>query len=100
MIPFDLDSAKQQSHGPLAGMFRGDAQPAKALFSNRDDETLGNPFGSHAHGRRLVEETLDRAASNYRDGEVTGVELVATNASGDLAYVAEVERGKAKVAGR
>jgi hypothetical protein len=47
-----------------------------------------------------VEETLDRAASNYRDGEVTGVELVATYASGDLAYVAEVERGKAKVAGR
>jgi ketosteroid isomerase-like protein len=72
---------------------------AKALFSNRDDVTLGNPFGPYAHGRRQVEETIDRAALNYRDGEITDVELVATYASGDLACVVEVECGQAKVGG-
>jgi ketosteroid isomerase-like protein len=40
---------------------------------------------------------LSRQASNYRDGEVTDVELVTTYASGDLACVVEVERGRANV---
>jgi ketosteroid isomerase-like protein len=64
-----------------------------------DDVTLGNPFGPYAHGRRQVDETLDRAAANYRDGKITNVELVATYTSGDLACVVEVERGIAKVGG-
>lgn len=97
MMPRDLDDAIQQSHDAVAGIFRGDAAPAKALFSDRDDITLGNPFGPYARGRRQVEETLDRAASNYRDGKVISVELVATYSSGDLACVVEVERGQAKV---
>ncbi len=61
--------------------------------------TLGNPFGPYARGRRKVEEALAGAASHYRDGEVTGVELIAKYASGDLACVVEVERGRAKVGG-
>jgi len=61
--------------------------------------TLGNPFGPYAHGRIQVNETLDRAAANYRDGKITNVELVATYTSGDLACVIEAERGMAKVGG-
>jgi ketosteroid isomerase-like protein len=99
MLPRDLESAIRQSHDAVAGIFRGDAAPAKALFSDRDDVTLGNPFGPYAQGRRQVEETLDRAASNYRDGELTGAELVARYVSADLACVVEVERGRAKVGG-
>ena len=92
MEPRDLDMARQRSHAAVSGISRGDPLPAKALFSDRDDVTLGNPFGPYAHGRGQVEETIDRAALNYRDGEVTDVELVATYASGDLACVVEVER--------
>src|SRR5215468_8418558 len=56
--------------------------------------------GSDAsRGRKQLEEALERAVSNNRDDEVTGVELVATYASGDLACVVEVERGRAKVGG-
>jgi ketosteroid isomerase-like protein len=99
MVPRDLESAILQSHEAVAGIFRGDAAPAKALFSERDDVTLGNPFGPYAQGRRQVEETLERAASNYRDGELTGAELIASYVSGDLACVVEVERGRAKVGG-
>ena len=73
MVVRDLDSARQQSHDAVAGIFQGDPRPAKALFSDRDDVTLGNPFGPYAHGRRQVDETLDRAAANYRDGKVTNV---------------------------
>ena len=95
----DLESARKQSRAAVAAIFRGDPKPAKALFSDREDVTLGNPFGPYAHGRKQLEETLERAAANYRDGEVTGVELVAMYTSGDLACVVEVERGRARVGG-
>src|SRR5438552_17168379 len=97
MVPRDLESAIQQSHEAVAGIFRGDAAPAKALFSDRDDVTLDNPFGPYACGRTQVEQTLDRAASNYRDGKDTHVALVATYYSGELECDVEVERGQAKV---
>jgi ketosteroid isomerase-like protein len=99
MAENDLNSAIEQSHAAVEAILKGDPNAAKALFSDRDDVTLGNPFGPYARGRRRVEETLVGAASNYRDGEVTGVELVAKYVSGDLACVVEVERGRSKVGG-
>ena len=77
MATEDLDRAIERSHAAVAAIFRGDPRPAKTLFSDHDDVTLGNPFGPYAHGRRKVEETLAGAASNYRDGDVTDVELIA-----------------------
>ena len=99
MADNDLDSAIEQSHAALAAILKGDPSVYKALYSDRDDVTLGNPFGPYAHGRRKVEETLDRAASNYRSGESTGIELVAKYVSNDLACIVEVERGRSKVGG-
>jgi ketosteroid isomerase-like protein len=99
MAANDLDSVIEQSHTALAAILKGDPSVYKALYSDRDDVTLGNPFGPYARGRRKVEETLDGAASNYRDGESTGVELVAKYVSNDLACIVEVERGRSKVGG-
>lgn len=61
--------------------------------------TLGNPFGPYVRGWQNVEATLTRAASLYRDGEATGVELIAKYASDTLACVVEVDRGQSKVGG-
>jgi ketosteroid isomerase-like protein len=99
MAPSDLDGAIEQSHAALAAILKGDPGVYKALYSDRDDVTLGNPFGPYARGRKKVEETLAGAASHYRDGEVTGVELIAKYRSDDLACIVEVERGRAKVGG-
>ncbi|MFB9262492.1 YybH family protein [Bradyrhizobium erythrophlei] len=99
MATDSLDRAIERSHAAVAAIFRGDPGPAKALFSDEDDITLGNPFGPYAQGRKKVEDTLIGAASNYRDGEVTDVELVATYVSSGLACVVEVERGRARVGG-
>jgi len=95
----DLDSAIEQSHAALAAILKGDPGGYKALFSQSDDVTLGNPFGPYARGRKRVEETLAGAASHYRDGEVTSADLVAKYVSGDLACIVEVEHGRAKVGG-
>jgi ketosteroid isomerase-like protein len=94
-----LDAAIEQSHAALAAILKGDKSGYEALFSERDDITLGNPFGPYAKGRKAVEATLAGAAAHYRDGEVTAAELLATYASHDLACVVEVEQGRAKVGG-
>jgi ketosteroid isomerase-like protein len=99
MAANELDSAIEQSHQAGSTILKGNPSGYKSLYSDRDDVTLGNPFGPYARGRKQVEETLDLAASNYRDGEVIGAELIAKYASGDLACVVEVERGRAKVGG-
>jgi ketosteroid isomerase-like protein len=71
----------------------------KALYSRGDDVTLANPFGPPVRGWSEVSATLDRAAENYRDGEVVGFQNVATVVSDDLAYTVEVESYRARVAG-
>jgi ketosteroid isomerase-like protein len=42
---------------------------------------------------------LDRAAENYREGEVVGFENVSTVMAADLAYAVEIERYRARVGG-
>jgi ketosteroid isomerase-like protein len=65
-----------------------------------EDVSLANPFGPVVRGWQQVAETMERAASLYRDGEVIGFKNVAKYVTPDLAYIVEVERIKAKVGGR
>jgi ketosteroid isomerase-like protein len=43
---------------------------------------------------------MERAASNFRDGEMVAFENVAKYVTPELAYVVWIERAKAKVGGR
>jgi ketosteroid isomerase-like protein len=95
----DLESAIDASHKALDAILRGDPDVYKALFSDSEDVTLGNPFGPYAYGRKRVEATLDGAASNYRDGNATEIDLIAKYIADNLACVVEVERGRTKVGG-
>jgi ketosteroid isomerase-like protein len=95
----DLGHFVEQYHQALDAFFRGNPGPAQALYSHRDDVTLANPFGPVAIGWEEVETTMERAASNYRDGCATGFETLTTYATPDLAYLVEVERFEAKVGG-
>jgi ketosteroid isomerase-like protein len=94
-----LDSAIAASHKALAAILKGDQSGYLDLFSTAEDVTLGNPFGPFGRGRKNVAARLAIAASKYRDGRNTNVELVERYVSHDLACVAEVESGEAKVAG-
>src|SRR5215211_8680608 len=77
----------------------GNPEVYKRLYSRRDDVTLANPFGAPVRGWSEVSATLDRAAENYRDGEVVGFENVSTGIGSDLAYTVEVESYQARVGG-
>ena len=94
-----LDSAMAASHKALAAILEGDQSGYLELFSSAEDVTLGNPFGPFGRGRKNVEARLAVAASKYRDGRNAHVELIEKYVSDDLACVAEVESGEAKVAG-
>lgn len=75
----------------------GNPDVYKQLYSRRDDVTLANPFGPPARGWSDVSTRLDRAAENYRDGEVVGFENVSTVIGSDLAYTVEIESYRARV---
>ena len=96
----DFDEVVEQYHLALDAIMKGSPEGYKKLFSRRDDVTLANPFGPPMRGWDEVAQTLERAASHYRDGEATGFENVATYITPELAYTVEMERCKAKVEGR
>lgn len=95
----DLDAAIERYHQSADAIVKGDAEPMKAAFSHEDDVALANPWGPFVRGWTDVKETLERAATHYRDGHATGFENIATYQSADLACIAEVERFDAKVGG-
>jgi ketosteroid isomerase-like protein len=96
----DLDDVIERYHLALGAFMRGDHEPARRLYSERDDVTLGNPFGPFAQGFARVVEAMARAAANYRDGEASAFDTVSKHVAGDLAYLVEVERLRSKVGGR
>ena len=99
MSTFDFDEAVEHYHRAAGEFVKGNPEPYKMVFSHREDVSLANPFGPVVRGWKQVAETMERAASLYRDGEIT-FENVAKYVTADLAYMVEVERIKAKLGGR
>jgi ketosteroid isomerase-like protein len=95
-----FDQVVEPYHQALGEIINGSPEGYKELYSHRDDVSLANPFGTPVRGWNEVAKTLERAASHYRDGELTGFENVAKYVTLELAYLVEVERCKAKVGGR
>ncbi len=96
----DVDQLIEQFHLASNEFLKGNPEPAQKLFSHREDVTLANPLGPAARGWEQVAATMERAASNFRDGEITGFENLAKYVTPELAYIVWIERAKAKVGGR
>ena len=100
MSSVDFDEVVAQSRAALDQMVRGSTEGYEALWSPEEDITLGNPFGGFGRGRAAIYEQMERAASYYRDGEVTSFETVNQFVGPDIAYTVEIERFKVKVGGQ
>jgi ketosteroid isomerase-like protein len=96
----DFDEVLEQYHLALDEIVKGSPDGYKRVYSHQDDVTLANPFGPPARGWDEVAKTLERAASQFRDGEATGFENVAKYITPELAYTVEIERSQTKVEGR
>jgi ketosteroid isomerase-like protein len=96
----DLDEVIELFQLALNEFLKGNPEPAQNMFSHRDDVSLANPLGPPARGWEQVATTMERAASNFRDGEITSFESIAKYLTPELAYTVWVERQQAKVGGR
>jgi ketosteroid isomerase-like protein len=96
----DVDQLIEQFHLAQGEVVKGNPEPVKRLFSHREDVTLANPFGPPVRGWEKVAEVTERAASQFRDGEMVGFEIIERHVTPELAYVVEIERAKGKFGGR
>ena len=95
-----LDEAIEQYQLALNEFVKGNPEPVKQSFSHRDDVTLANPLGPPVRGWEQVSATVEGAASQVSDGEITGFETLEKYVTPGLAYVVWIEHSKARVGGR
>jgi len=95
----DVDKLIEQYHQALDEFVKGNPEPVKKLFSHREDVSLANPLGPPARGWDEVAQTIERAASNFTDGEMVGFENVLKYLTAELACVVWLERAKVKLGG-
>src|SRR5215204_3454846 len=95
----EVDELIEQFHLASDEFLKGNPEPVNKLWSRRDDVTLANPFGPPVRGWDEVAKVTEHAASQVRDGEMTGFETVSKYVTPELAYVVWIERPKAKVGG-
>jgi ketosteroid isomerase-like protein len=95
----DFDEVIERYHRAADEFSRGNPDPVKDLYSDRDDVAIANPFFPLTRGREQVVDRLERAVQNFRDGEV-GFEEVVEWVSDDLACLVELEEWRTKVGGR
>ncbi len=95
----DVDELIEQFHLASDEFLKGNPEPVNKLWSRREDVTLANPFGPPVRGWDEVAKVTEHAASQFRDGELVSVEIVAKHVTAELAYVVEIERPKAKIGG-
>jgi ketosteroid isomerase-like protein len=93
----DLAHAIEQFHRALDAFVTGDPEPAKAMFSHRDDVSLANPFGPPVRGWDQVENTMEHAAAQLREGEPMRFERISDYETAHLAYSVWIERSRMKV---
>ncbi len=96
----DVDQLIDQYQQALDVFMKGNPEPVKELFSHREDVTLANPLGPPAHGWDEVGVTIERAASQFRDGRLVGVEIVEKHATPEFAYTLWLEHAEGKAGGR
>ena len=92
MLPPELAEAIEEDHRALDALLRGDAEPKKKMFSHSHDVSLANPLGPPVRGWDQVETTLERVASQVREGQAQRFERISEYATEGLAYVLEIER--------
>src|SRR5215207_5035837 len=81
----DVDELIEQYRLALGEFMKGHPEPAKELLSHREDVTLANPYGPPVRGWKQVAETMEHAASNFRDGEDLRFETVTKYVTPELA---------------
>ena len=95
-----LEIVIAESHEALRKILNRDPTGYAPLFADRDDITLGNPFGPYGKGREAVLKALNNASTKYHEGAVVAVDRVAVYGDDRFVCVVEVEHDRAKLGER
>ena len=95
----DFNRVLEQCQLALRQFIKGNPDPMQRMFSHREDVTLANPIAPPARGWEQVAPTMERAASNLREGEITSFETLAKYVTPELAYIVWIERNEGKLGG-
>jgi ketosteroid isomerase-like protein len=95
----EIDELIERFNLAQGEFLKGNVESMNNLFSHKEDVTLNNPLSPPAHGWEQVAATMERAASQFRDGQIVAFETIEKHATAEFAYVVRVERAKAKVGG-
>jgi ketosteroid isomerase-like protein len=96
----DLDGVIERCQQALREFVKGNPEPMQGMFSHREDVTLANPIAPPVRGWDEITKTMERAASNLREGEIDAFESVARRDTPELAYVVWIERTRGKIGQR
>jgi ketosteroid isomerase-like protein len=69
------------------------------MFSHREDVTLANPIAPPARGWEQVAATMEHAALNVKDDEISGFETAGKCVPPENVYVVWIERNEGGVGG-
>ena len=81
----DVDQLIERFNLAQEDFLRGTSEPMNDLFSHREDVTLNNPLSPPAHGGDEVASTMERAASQFRDGNYVAIEDLEKHVTPELA---------------
>ena len=82
-----VDELIEQYQLASGEFLKGNPEPVKKLWSHGEEVSLANPYGPPVRGWEQVAEVMDHAASQVRDGEFVGSEIIAKYVTPELAYV-------------
>ena len=95
----DFDEALDQYNLALLEFVRGDGEPVRRLFSERDDVVLCNPIQPFARGPEEVGQAIEQAALHFSAG-TNEVERVVVFSTAELGYVVQIERFAGTIDGK
>ena len=88
----------EQYHLALVEFAKGNPEPVIALLSRGSDISLAGGFGGFTHGYDQVAKNIEFAATQFKEGQIS-FESLAKVMTGDMGYIVEIERYKAKLGG-
>ena len=100
MKPTDISQVIDQYHKAVNAFLGGNAEPAKLMYSHREDVTLATPFGGITVGWKNVSEAIDNQVTLFKEGSQISTELIAKYESAELATIMVMEHSQTKFGGR
>ena len=96
----DFDQIIQEYNRALEEFYKGNPEPYKRLYSDREDISLLGAFGGVSVGQEEVMKHATTRAAFFQGGHNLTIDYKVKFCEGDFGYAVGIERFEAKVGGK